>query len=338
MKMRNLLLVCMGLLVMAGIVSASFWRDLRTERATNEELRTQLAAARVAPAAPAATAQSIALPAPAVVPGAPAAPVAPAPDSVMASQSLAAAISASVAASVTGSGEKDLLKNPEYRKAQLTIARLRLAQSNPGLAEALGLSEAEADHLFEVMAEQQQKLTAELTSQRAAAGGAALTASEMTRLFSSGDDAIRATLGEARYAQYPAYQQNVRPALTQLASLGSTLTSAGQPLSDSQSRALSTVLLAEQQRLRQEAAAPRPTPNPATPRRMADTLEESYNRQAEGNRRILDAAASNLSPAQLDVLRAQFEQQAATQRRTLDTARDLDARREQTPVGPGRAF
>ncbi len=239
-----------------------------------------------------------------------------------------AAIEAGFAASLTGTTEKDLLKDPEYRKAQLIVTRLKLAQSNPGLAETLGLSESEATRLFEVMAEHQLKLTAEITAASAAAGGGAANLADALRRASSVEDPMRATLGEAKYAQYQEYQRNVRPALTQVASMGSTLTAAGQPLSDSQSRALTTALLAEQQRQRQEAAVPRPNPNPETPRRAADILEEGNNRQEEGNRRILEAAASSLNSAQLEVLRQQFEQQGAQRRRTLDFAREQDARRQ----------
>lgn len=326
--MRNLLLVFGALLVMAGIVSTNLWRNLRTERQANAELRTQFAGAKACPAA-LPPVQSSALPAPAGEPAKPAtAACAPQTADFMTSQAASAAISAGVVASVTGSGEQDLLKDPEYRKAQLTVARLKLAQSNPGLAETLGLSESEAGRLFEVMAEHQLKLTAEFAAASAAAGGGVPALADAVRRASSIEDPIRATLGEAKYAQYQDYQRNVRPALTQLASLGSTLTSVGQPLSDSQSRALTTALLAEQQRQRQEAALPRANPNPGAPRGLVESLEEGNNRQDEGNRRILEAAAPSLNPAQLATLREQFEKQAASRRRTLDSARDMESRRQ----------
>ena len=86
-------------------------------------------------------------------------------------------------------------------------------------------------------------------------------------------------------------------------------------------------MMTEQQRLRQEAAIPRPISNPGVPRGIADTLTESANRQQESNLRILEASASTLSPAQLEVLKQQFEQQDATRRRNIESAKDIDARR-----------
>lgn len=180
--------------------------------------------------------------------------------------------------------------------------------------------------------------SAELTEAMARAGGAA-NAPALTQLLrnSGREDPARALLGEARYAQYQEYQRNVRPALTQVANIGGSLSAAGQPLNDSQTRALTAAMMTEQQRLRQEAAMPRPNPNPGVPRGMADMLTESADRQQESNRRILEASAATLNAAQLEVLKQQFEQQDATRRRTIETAKDLDTRRLTTSqlVPPG---
>jgi hypothetical protein len=335
--MKNLLLACAALLAVTAMVAANLWRNLHAERLANAELSTELAAARAAPPVPAPVAPSVAV-APPVAAGAPvAAPVpAPAPlDNVLSSQAVSAAFIANTVSAIGGVGEHELLKDPEYRQAQLTVARIKLAQSNPGLAEALGLSAAEARHLFEVMAEQQLQRTAELSAATAASGGAVPNVADLLRR-ASGDDPVRAELGEARYAQYQDYQRNVRPALQQAASIGSTLSAAGQSMTAAQSSALTRVMLAEQQRQLEEAAMPRANPNPGAPVGVAYSLEQSYARQEESNRRVLEASASNLTPAQLDVLRQQFEKQAASRRRTIEAARELDARRTQTPTGAER--
>lgn len=320
--MKKLLLVCGALLVALGGVSTHLWRNLRTEQLTRAELGTQLAAIAVSGVA-AAPPQLIAVPPPAAMPDCPTAAAVPAPAAAQVSSFLATAeISANAAA------EKDLWRDPEYRKAQLTMTRMRLVQSNPGLAETLGLADAEASHLFDVLAEVQAKFLAPLFTGGTAAGAGdsatALTAEEL-RESAAGGNVVRVTLGEARYAQYEDYQRNGRPVLTQMASLGSTLASAGHPMSDSQSRALTTALRDEQQRQRQEPVVPPrsiwTTLNPGTPRRTIEMLEEDNNRQDAADRRILAAAASSLSPAQLQALREQFDQQAATRRRTLETAR-----------------
>jgi hypothetical protein len=325
--MKNLLLVFTALLAISGIVSAILWGDLRTERQTNAELRSQLAMSGIvsrAPATsatPAAPAQPVATTPPAAVPEAPIAAAKPAPpalESEVFMRATTAAITAG-ARPLTGGivDERDLMNDPEYRKAQLTQARLRLAQSNPGLAEALGISRREADHLFEVMAETQLKLTDEFTEMVTKAAGATPSIAAMMEKASGRQDPARTVLGEARYAQYQEYQRNAKPALTKVASMGYNLKYASQPLNDSQSRAVAAAVLAEQQRQRQEAeAAPRPNPNPGVPRNAADTLAEYRKTEDESSRRILAAVSPHLNSAQIDVLQKEIEQQAAFARRT----------------------
>jgi hypothetical protein len=333
--MKNPLLAVAALLVVSGIVSVNLWRDLRSERLANTNLKTELAKVRVTPSSQAASALPAAAPSvAALVPAAPAATTVTAPlpiDNEMATKALAAAISAGAVAAAKGSGEVELMKDPEYRKAQLTMNRLRIAQSNPGLVETLGLSRKEADHLFEAMADRQMNLSAELTEAMARAGGAASAVTELLRTTAGREDPARAVLGEAKFAQYQEYQRNVRPALTQVASIGSSLSAAGQPLNESQNRALTAAMMIEQQRQRQEAAMPRPNPTPGVPRGVADSLEETANRQQQSNRRILEASAATLNAAQLEVLKQQFEQQDAVRRRSIETAKDLDARRLTLP-------
>jgi hypothetical protein len=328
--MKNLVLAIGALLVISGIVSVNLWRDLRTERLANTELRTQLTEASLTRRSQGATAQPAALPTPAAaVLATPAAMPGPAPlvvDTAAVMKATEAAFSAGAVAAARGSGDAELLKDPVYRKAQLTMTRLRIEHSNPGLAETLGLSAKEADQLFEAMAERQMILTTELTQAMARGGTAAIP--EITRLTAGREDPARAALGEAKYAQYQEYQRNVRPALTQVASIGSSLNAAGQPMNDSQTRALTAAMMTEQQRQRQEAAMPRPNPTPGVPRSMADSLEETANRQQQSNSRILEASTATLTPAQLEVLKQQFDQQDAVRRRTIETAKGLDARRQ----------
>lgn len=344
--MKVLLLAIGALLVISGIVSVNLWLDLRTERLEKKHLTTQLTESSMAQRAPSTSVQPVATAATAGVADTPVATGGPAPlptDNEAAMQATAASVSAGAAAAAKGmTGDAQLMKDPEFRKAQLTMTRLRIAQSNPGLAETLGLSEKEANHLFEVMAETQLNRSAEFSEAIAKAGGignaSALT--EAMRNTAGREDPARAALGEAKYAQYQEYQRNVRPALQQVASIGSSLDAAGQPLNDWQSRTLTAAMVTEQQRLRQEAAIPRPIPNPGVPRGMADTLTESANRQQESNRRILEASAATLNAAQLEVLKQQFDQQDATRRRSIETAQDMDARRATLPqpaTPPARA-
>jgi hypothetical protein len=331
--MKKMLLVSVALLAGFAVVLIKLTLELRAERQGSSELRAQLDEARVARPLAAAPTQMAAVPG-AVAPSAACAssPVQPAPSPAEVDMAMrastTAALSASTVAAITGSTEQDLMKDPEYRKAQLTITRMKLSQSNPGLAQALGISEKEANHYFEVMAEQQLKMTAEMSSAVAAGGSPALSIDDSMRRARSLTDVLREAMGDARFAQYQEYQVNVRPALTQVSSIGSVLTAAGQPLNESQSRALASTMLAEQQRQRQEAMTPRAAaPTPGVARGIADMLEESNQRQDESNRRILEASAGYLNGAQMEALKTRYEQQAAQRRRTVESAKDMDARR-----------
>jgi hypothetical protein len=329
--MKKMLLVFTSLLVVSGIVSAILWRDLQTERHTNAELRLQLAksgsvsSASATPATTAELAQQVATPQPAAISEAPVAEAKPTP-ALVESEVFMSAMSAAIlgrATAVAGISERDLLKDPEYREAQLTQARLRLAVSNPGLVETLGLSRTEADHLFDVMAETQLKLTVEFTGMGANAAGTPPSAAAMREMVSGREDPARAVLGEARYAQYQEYVRNAKPVLSRVSSLGYVLNSASQPLNDSQARALAAAVLAERQR-QEAAAASRPNPNPAS-WNAADAMAEHRQAEEESRRRVIAAVSPQLDSAQIDVLQKEHEQQIAF-------ARQSDARLQATPL------
>ena len=79
---------------------------------------------------------------------------------------------------------------------------------------------------------------------------------------------------------------------------------------------------------------PRAAPTPGVPRSPADTLEDSNRRQDESNRRILEASAGYLTAAQQEALKTRYEQQAAQRRRTVEFAREMDARMPVVPTPP----
>jgi hypothetical protein len=350
--MKALTPVLAGIAVVSGIVSANLWRELRASQLTNAELRTQLAHSRIATAQPGAPAQ-LPTPAPQPVSAAPAPAGASTPASASqqtADPAKAAAAAATATAALTtivstlGTGDQDLMKDPEYRKARLTQTRIQIARSYPGLAEELGLSEREANQLFELMAVSQLNMTNELTTSIVAGNAAGSTAStqdaatRVQRMQAQNrelEDSLRTMLGN-KYSQYQDYQQT-RSARTQAVTLGSQLTAAGQPLSDAQSRALTTAMIAEQQRQRQQPqAAPLAPPAANSTDAQARTvllLEDSLRRQEETNRNVLAAASAHLNASQVAVLRQQFDQQNASRRQTL-TRMQEQAARQQTPPRP----
>jgi len=216
--------------------------------------------------------------------------------------------------------EGDLLNNPEYRRARLTQMRIAEARDNPGLAETLGLSENEANRLFELMAESQLQSSLEISRSSVSTGSPALPdlLNTVRRQGVSQEESIRTLIGSGKYEELLEYRRSVRPTLVQIDNFGTMLTAAGQPLSTAQSMALRAAIGEVLQRPRQQSFVP--SSSATTPRTMTQILKEGQFRQEATNSRLLEAAAPHLSAAQLEVLRKQFEQQATQIRKNLESS------------------
>lgn len=293
--MKNLVIILAGLLVISVVVSGLLWRDLRTER---------LAAATIGtPDNPPNGSLAIAQPTP--LPDAPIAEATvPSPQDEVSLARKRVVEAARSAAPSFRSSEEELMKNPEYRNAERTQLRLTIAKRYPGLAVALGLSENEVNQIFEAMAENHLKA-------RDTAGGAAAHMIDMVTGASGHEDKLRAALGEAKHGQYEEYRQNVQPALMWLESLNGVLASAGMPLSESQSRSLTAVLVAEQWRQRSDAAALRSTPAPAVSTQSPGATSGMQHFHDLNARRIIDASTPYLNSAQAEFLQRHFDQQSS---------------------------
>jgi hypothetical protein len=303
--MRNLLAIVTGVAVILGVVSTSLWRDLRNERALFAEAR---AASRVPVRPPtAAVAATASVPAvvapPACMPTAatPTVGVTPVDGRLVAQNSIT---------------ERDLLKDPEYRKARLASRRLDMQRSNPGVAEALGLSEKDADRFFDLLAENQIRMN-ELPAINARDMNPQTAAEESIRnrqaLEKQQNESLVALLGNGGFAQWQEYQQT-RGARSKAISMGSQLQQMGLPLTNAQLKPLTAALIAEELLYRQEQPLPR-TPSMDAQERAA-LQEETQRRNDEANRRVLAAIAPSLNPQQLAVFREQFESQEAMNRIT----------------------
>jgi uncharacterized membrane-anchored protein YhcB (DUF1043 family) len=84
------------------------------------------------------------------------------------------------------------------------------------------------------------------------------------------------------------------------------LANGGRRLTDAQKRSLTAVIVAEQKRQQDEAQSLRNSGQNA--------LVSQQDRAAEGNRRILDAAAGFLDAQQLELVRGRFQQRSAIDR------------------------
>ncbi|MEO8313914.1 MAG: hypothetical protein ABI645_03875 [Pseudomonadota bacterium] len=229
--------------------------------------------------------------------------------------------------------QNELMKDPEYRKLRVAQQRLSIERSYPGLAEALGLSEKEADKLFDLLTESQVAMSAE--TQLSIVNGTPDQAAMQERMKRQQamqreqEESVRAMLG-SKYTQWQDYQQT-RPARSRVTSMNSQLAQAGMPMTDAQTRALTTVMISEQQRQRQEAQTmARPAGNPTDPDYRAKMMEESLKRTEENNLRTVEAAAPHLSAKQLAALREQMEQQTAMTRISMRMQAEQERLRTQS--------
>lgn len=318
--MRKLLLCSACVITIMGIVSVNLWRALHKERDISSAIRTELTEARSSiirlsamPPRPAA------LPAPmpgiaaaATAPAAPAAPPAtpaPAPNISVADGALQV---------TPGISEKDLLKDPEYRKARLASLRIDLRRSNPGVAEELGLTERETEQLFDVLAESQIRLN-ELTPVTAGPVTPAMREELNQRqreLRQQREQTIAAAIGATTYAKWQQYQQTTS-ARNQAVSMGSQLALMGMPLTSAQVKPLTSAMILHQQSQRQDAQylqAMVGNTNTVDPQTRVRQQEESRRRTEESNRRLLEAMRPVLNAQQLAMFQEQYDAQEAMNR------------------------
>ena len=313
--MRTSNTVMAGFAVVVAIVTANLWRELRAERLVTAGLQSQLSESneRVRVALEQARQVETAMP---VSVAAVIKPV----DTVVARPEPAGAKPAQPVTNTSLSQvlrvEQDLMQDPDYRKARLTMLRSSIAQTYPGLVEELGLSEAEARKLFDLLAEGQMALTSTIVT---TAGGqvdqAAMAEVARNRQAQQRqqEEQIRTMLGDARYPQWQGYQ-STRGARVQANSFATSLAQAGMPLGKSQIKSLEAVVISEQKSMQQDLQNLARSVNQADPQARSQVQESFQARQAEGNQRILEGARPYLTPEQERLLRAQFEQQDAVNR------------------------
>ncbi len=315
--MRNLMLVCSALAITSSIVSLNLWRDLRAERELNSQLRERPENSRS--------------PAPALT----AAPLLTTPaktENVSVSKAQLSTPAAAVNLNNLVLNERDMLKDPEYRKARLAQIRLSLPQTYPGLAEALGLSPQEADKLFDLLAKNQMEMQANTppivngqSDQQAVREMDRVRQDAQQRL----NDSLLATLGDSRYRQWQDYQET-RPGRQRAVQLSRTMEAIGEPMSDAQMRPLTTALVAEQKRQRDDMQAMVHDVSQFGQPSAEKMQEESFKRQAESNRRVIEAATPYLSARQLGTLKETLDQQLAMSRASSRMQRDLQG--QSTPI------
>jgi hypothetical protein len=319
--MRKLLLTCAAMIMILGIVSVYLGRALHQEREMSSVLRTELTEARISvarlsampPSPPAVPAPVTATTDPATVPATAQVPP-PASPTPAVGISL---VNGTVQARITVS-EKDLLKDPEYRKARLASLRNDLRRSNPGVAEELGLTERESEQFFDLLAESQVRLN-ELSASTVGPVTPAMREEANQRqreLRQQQGQSIAAAFGATTYAKWQQYQQTTA-GRTQAISMGNQLSQMGLPLTSAQVKPLTSAMVLHQERQRQDAQylqAMVGNTNTVDPQTRARQQEESRRRSEESNRRLLEAMRPILNAEQLAIFREQYEAQEAMNR------------------------
>lgn len=294
--------VSWALVAAVAVVSVVLWRDLRAARQLVTDLRTELGEAKAA-------LKALPAPQPVLVTALPETAAAVPVDAPAAPTDKAAAVRAASAVVLTESAQRQnaLLDDPEFRKARLTQARVNLRLKWPNLARDLGLTDAEAEALFNTLAEDQLRQEMDLASYMAKGAPTNETlAAEFTRLQNEHKqqqkEALVALLGPGRYADFEDYEQTT-PSRDRVNNISNLMAQAGTPLTATQAKSFTALMVGEQRRRLQIQAQPPAAGGPSS----AELLIES-------DQRVLEAAGGFLDPKQVELLKGRFDQMAAQQR------------------------
>ena len=308
--MKKLIPLLMVALAALSIAAIYLFQELRDVRAQTSELTAHVSdlqaaglKAAASPVTSGSTAETQAVAA-ATIPGA--APTLPA---------------AATAEKKTTSGLQELaqqmLGTPEGQEMIKAQLRMLLPQQFPDLGKEVGLTAAETEKLFDLLAKQQMAATTGGLDILAGNGTSDRAAMEETRRKiqeqQRATQAEVATLLGDKLPKYQEYQKTL-PMRQQVTQLRSNLGTGNNALSDAQTKPLINALAAEQERIQQERrTAPRP------PQQQGQTnpqtgIEQQFERAAEDNRRLVSTASAYLNPQQLNSYRQQLEQQLNLQR------------------------
>jgi len=292
--------IAAGLLVTV-IVGASFWLRIRDERAHMDVLQARVAALEAAPPPPVAppVPEPAPLPRTAPAPRPAAAPPAPAPAPPPPRAAAAAAVAtAQVQEMMSGSAGRDLM-------------RMMMQQQYPDMARELGLTDAEAAKVFDLIARQQQDIGMDSLAllgigptDPESVRNAQRNVEEKTR---AGEAELAALLG-SKYPDWQKYQATAA-ARQQIARIQTALGSVNA-LTESQSKALLPALATAQAKMAAEQRN-EPVMKGNNPK---EVLENQLKVAEETMRRMLDAASPHLTIAQKEIYKRSLEQDVTSLR------------------------
>jgi hypothetical protein len=331
--------------VAASSAAAHFATELRSERAENETLRQELAVLAASdarrPATP-VTAASAATP-PAAATGVDGPPRAPARASRIGAFGAHPTTNPGATFAVATNGpavsdeqlrrvreeilaqhrehERRMREDPDYRTSRLAQHKMNLRRIHVGVEAELGLTAAETDALYTLLAEDQLRMMNEapIFMPGESPTEADLKAMQERRNLMAAelDARLREHLGDARYAQWQAFQES-GPARWTARNLRDQLAYGSNPLTTDQERRLAKAIASEQQterewyqRLESRSSMLGPGTSPAD---MAKWHEERLARTEASHRRLHDAASQILDAEQLRQFDAMNADELAMQR------------------------
>jgi hypothetical protein len=295
--MRRIAPVFIATIAIATTISVHVWRQLHEERQKTAQLRDRVSYLELAPN-PSGVAMVIPMD---PVPGAPASGKA---GFVVAANETAVTHRSVRPAAPAPSSARELMNDPEVRKARIAQLRLRLPRGYPDLAEELGLLDQEVDALFDTLAEQQTDMMIDVISASTEPPGQE-TARTFAERMQVQQARVLAQLGPEKHAKFEEYQRTLATR-RQVEELRADLATTEYPLTEQQRRPLVAALIAERQ-----GAEVRARGSVGAPSGRSEILQENLRSMEERNQRVLDAAQPLLSSPQLAALRRSMGRQLA---------------------------
>lgn len=196
--------------------------------------------------------------------------------------------------------ERELMRDPAYRKARIDDWRRRYAQTRADALRVLGLTPAQADGLIDLSIERNMK-SMELVDPTGRAPDEKAQA-ELRRLGEAHDAQLRDLLGEEKFERWNWYQASMGER-SEASQFRAQLSTTSEPMQDRQAEVLVESLYTERQRRSREyeeyataaGITDRNVVSPQDRQRWLDLEKES-------NQRIHDTMAATLSRAQLSSL------------------------------------
>lgn len=231
------------------------------------------------------------------------------------------------AANPTAAAYLEMVSSPEGQQMVKSMMRGILPTQYPDLGRELGLTPAETEQFFELLARQQDELSMDSIAMMNGSDPATMQAAQrnLAEKQQAHEGQIAAALGD-RYEKWQDYKSTA-PVRREVNELRGTLSNSSYPLTDSQSRQLIPALAAEQKRLEQEErdwmiGAGARSPN---------MMQESIQRTIAGRQRLVQVAATYLTPDQLEQYRRQTEQQMQFVQSMMDATGMTGARPQPKP-------